>query len=98
MAEVIFQDKRSQENVEIEAIIYKVEESSQYPQGLRYSFQAHSNGKTVLRYDNYNKHSDSKHHKHIGENKTDAIEKTPENKKDLIKLYQKFLQEVEKHK
>jgi hypothetical protein len=80
----------------IEAVVYKVEKSKEYPEGLRYSFQAHSNGETLLRYDNYNIHSDSRHHKHIGEEETEAIEKIPQNKKELIKLYRRFLEEVQK--
>jgi hypothetical protein len=73
-----------------------VEKSKEYPEGLRYSFQAHSNGETLLRYDNYNIHSGSRHHKHIGEEETEPIEKTPQNKKELIKLYRRFLEEVQK--
>lgn len=96
LAEVIFQDRRETEELVIEAVVYEVEKSKEYPKGLRYSFQAHSDGETLLRYDNYNIHSDSRHHKHIGEDKTEAIDKIPESKKDIIELYRRFLEEVQK--
>jgi hypothetical protein len=95
LAEVIFQDRRETEEVVIEAVVYSVEESEEYPEGLRYSFQAHKDGETVLRYDNYNLHSNSRHHKHIGEDETEPLDKTPEDRKDIVKLYKRFLKEVD---
>ncbi|QGA80935.1 hypothetical protein LC1Nh_1063 [Candidatus Nanohalobium constans] len=94
---MIFQDKRTEGSIKIEAIVYKVEKSQEYPQGQIYSFQTHKNGKTVLRYDNYNKHSDVRHHKHIGEEDTAPIQNPPEKQEQIPKTYEKFLKEVEKH-
>lgn len=95
MAEVIFQDRRETEEIVIEAVVYSVEKSDEYPEGVRYSFQAHKDGETRLRYDNYNRHSNSRHHKHIGEDKTEPLDKRPEDRKDVVKLYRRFLKEVE---
>jgi hypothetical protein len=54
LAEVIFQDRRVEEGITIEAVVYELEESEEYPNGIRYSFQAHNDETNVLRYDNYN--------------------------------------------
>ena len=94
LAEVIFQDRRVEGEVVIEAKVYRVNESEQYPEGIRYSFQAHREGETLLRYDNYNKHAGSRHHKHIGESETEKLENPPENESDIVQLYKKFLNEV----
>lgn len=91
---MIFQDRRVEDGVVIEAVVYRVDESEQYPQGIRYSFQAHSEGKTLLRYDNYNRHAGSRHHKHIGESETERLENPPEEENDVVELYKKFLNEV----
>ena len=94
MAEVIFQDRRETGEVIIEAVVYRVEESGEYPEGIRYSFQAHRDGETVIRYDNYNRHAGSRHHKHIGESKVEKLEDQPENKQEILELYKKFIEEV----
>lgn len=76
---------------------YSSLQTEEYPEGIRYSFQAHRSGETVVRYDNYNKHAGSRHHKHIGEEDIVKLEEQPESKQDILELYEKFIEEVERH-
>ncbi|KXA96012.1 hypothetical protein AKJ39_05190 [candidate division MSBL1 archaeon SCGC-AAA259J03] len=75
----------------VEAEAFKVPISVDYPEGIKYSFQHYDpeTGKTVLRYDNYSKHSGSRHHKHLGERAT-----RPENFESLQSHFKKFMKEV----
>jgi hypothetical protein len=77
----------------VEAKAWRVPESEEFPEGLKYSFQHYDpeTGETLLRYDNYNKHAGSRHHKHE-DGETEAVEF--EGLKDH---YERFLDEVEKN-
>lgn len=44
---MIFQDRRVEEKITIEAVVYRVEESENYPDSIRYSFQAHRERNTA---------------------------------------------------
>lgn len=78
----------------IEVLAWKVPESEKFPEGIKYKFQAYDveTKETILRYDNHNKHAGSRHHKHIGENKTEKIEFN-----GVKEAYQKFVEEVKEH-
>jgi len=99
VAELIIQKERKLENLRIIVEAWKVPESEDFPEGIKYSYQAYNTdtGKTLLRYDNHNRHAGSRDHKHVKE-KTEKLEYTPENREDLQKLFQKFINELEETK
>ncbi|MFB6100165.1 MAG: DUF6516 family protein [Candidatus Nanohalobium sp.] len=82
------------DGTKIEVLAWKVPESEKYPEGIKYKFQAYrpEDGETILRYDNHNRHAGSRHHKHVGEDKTEATEFD-----SLQELYTKFIEEVKRH-
>lgn len=94
MSEKIFEIREIMSDGKIvEAKAFRVPESEAYRKGVKYSFQYFNpeNGETVLRYDNYNQHSVSMHHKHVGD------ETKPTDFKSIEKQFVKFMREVRKH-
>lgn len=95
MAEKLLEREFTTSNgTRIEVLAWNVPESEEYPEGIKYKFQAYDieTKATILRYDNYNKHAGSRHHKHIGENETEKIKFN-----GIKQAYRKFIEEVEKH-
>lgn len=82
------------DGTKIEVLAWDVPESEEFPEGIKYKFQAYDleTGETLLRYDNHNKHSGSRHHKHIGEDKTEKIEFN-----GVKEAYRKFIEEVKEN-
>ena len=82
------------QSTRIEILAWKVPESNEYPGGVKYKFQAFDleTEETILRYDNHNRHAGSRHHKHIGEDRTESIQFN-----GVKEAYRKFIKEVEKH-
>lgn len=92
-------------NVEIEVVAHRVPESDDFPNGIKYSFQAmdRDTGETLLRYDNSNDSHVSRHHKHLEDGTTEEIEdpfagkdmeKRKEVKEAAEELYKRFKNEV----
>ncbi len=75
----------------VEAKAFRVPRSPEYPEGIKYSFQhyAPESGETLLRYDNYNRHAGSRHHKHLREEMI-----VPLQFETLAQHFRQFLQEV----
>ena len=78
----------------IEAKVFRVPESKDHPRGIKYSFQHYDPEAetTLLRYDNYARHSGSRHHKHLGGDET-----RPTEFESLSAHFKKFMEEIEKH-
>lgn len=95
MAEKLLEREFTTSNgTKIEILAWKVPKSKEYPEGIKYKFQAYNpeTEETILRYDNHNKHAGSRHHKHIGEEITEKIEFN-----GVKEAYRKFVEEVEEH-
>ncbi|KXA94037.1 hypothetical protein AKJ65_05625 [candidate division MSBL1 archaeon SCGC-AAA259E19] len=75
----------------VEARAFRIPESKEYPDGIKYSFQHYNpeTGKTLLRYDNYREHAESRHHKHLGGSKI-----RPVMFEGLQTHFKKFMKEV----
>lgn len=99
MAELILQKEREQDGLRIVVEAWKVPESKDFPDGIKYSYQAYrrENGETVLRYDNHHRHAGSRDHKHV-KGETEELGFTPETREDLQKLFQTFIDELEEIK
>ena len=99
MAELIIQKERKLENLRIIVEAWNIPKNEEFPHGIKYSYQAYDTetGQTLLRYDNHNRHAGSRDHKHIRQ-KTEKLSFTPENRRDLQKLFQKFMNELEELK
>lgn len=78
----------------IEAKVFEVPESEDYPRGIKYSFQHYDPEAemTLLRYDNYGRRLGSRHHKHLGENET-----RPTEFESLSAQFKKFMEEMERY-
>jgi hypothetical protein len=73
-----------------EMVVYEVPQSSEYPEGERYSFQyMAADDSTLLRYDNYVEKEVGRHHRHAPNGSITAIEY-----KDYQSHVRKFRQEV----
>lgn len=89
-------------NTIISVTVWKVPESQEFPEGIKYKLQAFDvrTEDTILRYDNHNDAHESRHHKHI-ENRTEKIEnpfKNKETPQSILILIEKFEKEVEQIK
>lgn len=95
MAEKLLErELTTSDGTKIEVLAWKVPKSDTFPEGIKYKFQAYrpEDGTTILRYDNHNRHAGSRHHKHIGEDETKAIEFN-----GIQEIYTTFIEEVKQH-
>ncbi|MFB6284155.1 MAG: DUF6516 family protein [Halobacteria archaeon] len=97
MAEKIFDDYNEYEDGTFyEAKVFRVEVSSHYPEGIKYSFQyCTPEGENILRYDNSRHHTDiPSHHKHVGaEEEIEDVEFPG----DFLQHFDDFIEEVKNH-
>ena len=92
MAERVFSDTiQLEDGTIVKAKAWSVPKNPDYPEGVKYSFQHYDpeTRKTLLRFDNYNRHSGSRHHIHRKDGSTE-----PARFEDLEEHYRKFLKEV----
>lgn len=84
----IFSHKYVKDNGDIvDIMVEQVEKNEQYPEGVKYSLNYISNGKSILRYDN---HAGHPHHKHIGD------KRKPYEFKDEWQLMSDFEEDLRK--
>jgi len=97
MAEPILPDERRTLNigdVRIEARAWKVPSSEEYPNGIKYSFQALRGQEHVERWDNTNDAHGSRHHKHLPDGEIEPVEDPPESTEEVKELLRDFIHEV----
>ncbi|MEF8826353.1 MAG: DUF6516 family protein [Halapricum sp.] len=94
-ATVVFREEGEKpDGSRYEMVAWKVPESEDFPQGLKYSFQyMDADGNTLLRYDNSPYHLDvGRHHRHTSED--EITELAFEGLPDLIEAFQNEVTEI----
>jgi len=98
MAEPILPDSRRTliiGEVRIEARAWEVPPSDEFPNGLKYSFQALDlDDNHIERWDNTNDAHGPRHHKHLRDGEIKPISKSPESRDDVKELLRDFINEV----
>ncbi|MDZ7687304.1 MAG: DUF6516 family protein [Halobacteriales archaeon] len=98
MAEPILPDERRTLNiggVRIEAEAWKVPPSEEYPNGVKYRFQAlDEDDDHLARWDNTNDAHGPRHHRHLPDGDVEQIENPPESPEEVKKLLREFVREV----
>ncbi|MDY7082419.1 MAG: DUF6516 family protein [Halobacteria archaeon] len=97
MAEKIAQRTLNIGGIRVEAIAWKVQSSGEFPEGIKYRFQAlDEENNHVERWDNTNDTHGPRHHKHLADGTIEEIEEPPENRDDIKELLREFINEVTK--
>jgi hypothetical protein len=98
MAESILPDDRLTlivAGVRIEASAWEVPPSDEFPNGLKYSFQALDMDENhIERWDNTNDAHGARHHRHLPDGEIEPIENPPETTDDVQELLKEFIEEV----
>jgi hypothetical protein len=94
-ATVVYRDEDTKpDGSRYEMVAWQVPASSDFPQGVKYSFQyMGADGDTLLRFDNAPYHRDvGRHHRHTPEGDIEALEYT--GLADLINQFQNEVNEI----
>ena len=75
----------------MKAIAWKVSESKEFPEGIKYAFAYIHKNKRILGYDNERSKG---HHKHFLDLNTNAEIEVKIEFKDILSLFKKFKEEV----
>ena len=98
MAEPILPDERRTLNigsVRIEATAWEVPPSEEYPNGVKYRFQALDEDQNhIERWDNTNDVHGPRHHKHLPDEEVKPIVNPPEGPDDVKELLREFIEQV----
>ena len=98
MADSVLPDDRLTlilEDIRIEASAWEVPSSDEFPNGLKYRFQALDMDENhIQRWDNTNDTHGPRHHKHLPDGEIEPIQNPPETPEEVQELLKEFIDEV----